>query len=57
MEIAFIIHGEKGETIRIHGEAWQVTEIIVVGANTPQGWGTVEPAIQWSAFYVNELGA
>jgi hypothetical protein len=53
MEIAFIIH-EKGETVRVHGEAWQVTEIIVVGAMTPQGWGSIEPSMQWSAFLVEE---
>jgi len=57
LEVAFIIHGQKGEMVRIHGDAWQVTQIIVVGANTPQGWGTLEPTIQWSAFYVNEVGA
>jgi hypothetical protein len=57
LEVAFIIHGEKGETVRIHGDAWQVTQIIVVGANTPQGWGTLEPMVQWSAFHVNEVSA
>jgi hypothetical protein len=57
LEVAFIIHGEKGETVRIHGDAWQVTQIIVVGANTPQGWGTLDPMVQWSAFQVNEVGA
>jgi hypothetical protein len=57
LEVAFIVHGEKGETVRIHGDAWQVTQIIVVGANVGQGFQPIEPTIQWSAFYVKEQGA
>jgi hypothetical protein len=57
MEVAFIVHGEKGETVRIHSDAWQVTQIIVVGAHTPQGWGTVEATIQWTALHVDEQSA
>jgi hypothetical protein len=56
MEIAFVIH-QKGEPVRIHGEAWQLTEIIVVGAMTPQGWGSIQPSVQWSAFLVEERTA
>jgi hypothetical protein len=56
LEVAFIIHNEKGPKVFIGADAWQLTEIIVVAANTPQGMVLVEPMIQWSAFHVDEHG-
>ena len=57
MEIAFIFHGETGETVRIHGEAWQVTQIVVIGVDIGQGIQLVQPTVQWSAFAIEERGA
>jgi hypothetical protein len=57
MEIAFIFHGETGETVRIRGEAWQVTQIIVIGVDIGQGIQPVQPTVQWSAFAIEERGA
>ena len=57
MEIAFIVHGETGETVRIHGEAWQVTQIVVIGVDIGQGIQPVQPTVQWSAFAIEERGA
>ena len=57
MEIAFIFHGETGGTVRIRGEAWQVTQIIVIGVDIGRGIQPVQPTVQWSAFAIEERGA
>jgi hypothetical protein len=57
LPVAFIFHGDKGETVRIHGASWQVQQILVLGLETDEGMRPVEPTIQWSAFYVDEQGA
>jgi hypothetical protein len=56
LEIAFIIHNQKAPKVFIGADTWQLTQIIVVAANTPQGMVLVEPMIQWSAFQVKKEG-
>jgi hypothetical protein len=57
LEVAFIIHNEKAPKVFIGADTWQLTQIIVVAASTPQGMVPVEPMIQWSAFHVDDHGA
>jgi hypothetical protein len=56
LEVAFIIHNQKAPKVFIGTDVWQLTQIIVVAANTPQGMILVEPMIHWSAFHVDEHG-
>jgi hypothetical protein len=56
LEVAFIIHDQKAPKVFIGADVWQLTQIIVVAANTPQGMVLVEPMIQWSAFHVEKEG-
>jgi hypothetical protein len=56
LEVAFIIHNQKAPKVFIGADVWQLTQIIVVAANTPKGMVLVEPMIQWSAFYVEKEG-
>jgi hypothetical protein len=57
LEIAYIRHGEVGDTVYVHDRAWQLTQILVIGIKMPDGWGRVEPMLQWTAFQVDERGA
>jgi hypothetical protein len=57
LEVAFTIHSKKAPKVFIGTDVWQLTQIIVVAANTPRGMVMVEPTVQWSAFYVEKEGA
>jgi hypothetical protein len=57
LEIAFIIHNQKAPKVFIGADTWQLTQIIVIAAKTPQGMVLIEPMIQWSAFHVDGHGA
>ncbi len=51
------IKGEAKQTVRNGDAAYVVTEIIVVGAVTPNGFQLVEPIKWFTAYKVNETRA
>lgn len=48
------IKGESKQTVRHGDSAYVVTEILVIGALTPNGFQLVEPIKWFTAFKVNE---